>query len=102
MNLRYIKRIVSGIVFFFVSGFLIAQSSNRAISVKGKILVRPANGVSDQEFKSIIALHGGQSISHNTFINLHVVSVPENAEGASGNFTGLLLLVLMLLQAILL
>lgn len=62
------------------SSLLLAQQA--PVPIKGRILIKPANGVSDQEFRSIISLHGGQSIHHNTYINLHLVSVPENAEDA--------------------
>jgi hypothetical protein len=75
-----IKKRIATLAFLASSGFMLAQINPTPI--KGRILVKPADGVSHQEFTNIISTHGGHSIEHNPYINLHVVEVPENAEDA--------------------
>lgn len=74
----------AGLFIFVMAGSLLFGQQG-AVPIKGRILVKPTDGTSDQEFKSLISLHGGQSIQHNPYINLHIVSVPENAEDAIVN-----------------
>jgi thermitase len=47
---------------------------------KGRILVQPAAGLSEDAFAEILAKRGGHSVSHNQRIDLHIVAVPANAE----------------------
>jgi thermitase len=49
---------------------------------KGRILVQPAAGLSEDALAGILAKRGGRSISHNQRINLHIVQVPPQAEWA--------------------
>jgi thermitase len=76
---KKIKTCLSIVAFLLATGLLFAQTN--PIPAKGRILVKPADGVSAQEFNNIISAHG-HSIQHNPYINLHVIEVPENAEDA--------------------
>jgi thermitase len=49
---------------------------------KGRILVQPVAGLSEEAFADILARRGGRSVSHNQRINLHIVQVPLQAEWA--------------------
>lgn len=64
------------------SCFLNAQPGNdlKPTPIKGVVLVKPMDGVSDLEFSSIIKQFGGRTIKHNSAINLHIISVPEGHE----------------------
>jgi len=50
---------------------------------KGRILVQPAAGLSDDALAQILTRRGGRSLSHNQRINLHIVEVPAQAEWAT-------------------
>ena len=53
-------------------------SSNNEKWAKGRILVQPLAGVSDQKLASILSAHGGKTISKITAINVHIVELPAN------------------------
>jgi subtilisin family serine protease len=49
---------------------------------KGRILVQPTAGLSEEALADILGRRGGRSVSHNQRINVHIVAVPPKAEWA--------------------
>ncbi len=50
--------------------------------LKGQVLVQPRAGLADKEFDKILKQHNGKRMGKLQQINVHIISVPENAEFA--------------------
>ncbi len=82
--IRYFSLISSFIILQFL---FINASSSDVISkskkfVKGRILVQPRAGLSQEKLDQILKTHGGKAVSKIKQINVHVIEVPEGAEEA--------------------
>ena len=51
--------------------------------VKGRVLVQPRSGLSDEELDKVLQPHGGRRALHMEQINVHIVELPATADEAA-------------------
>ena len=70
-------------LFSIVTGATAAAGEKRW--VPGQILVEPKAGVGEAKFKAMLERHGGRSKGRIGSLNVHIISVPPQAEAAVAN-----------------